>query len=175
MEGKIGGSIAAEQGEILKGKKASASEGSEIRKMNKASASERGEIRASQGTEVLKRKKELAETIAAEGRRWLGRRTTAEDAQPSGSGKKRKVVVKRRLPQALIDFLIANPCKLVDELPDDVLAEKDYEYRETYAEKKDKAQKINAYNQTLIDQYYANGYADDESEVSDDEEETVEN
>ncbi|KAM3368413.1 hypothetical protein ACQJBY_016762 [Aegilops geniculata] len=172
MEGKIGGSIAAEQGEILKGKKASASEGGEIRKMNKASASERGEIRASQGTEVLKRKKELAEAIAAEGRRWLGWK---KDAQPSGSGKKRKVVVKRRLPQALIDFLIANPCKLVDELPDDVLTEKDYEYRETYAEKKDKAQKINAYDQTLIDQYYANGYADDESEVSDDEEETVEN
>ncbi|XBJ02960.1 hypothetical protein VPH35_022226 [Triticum aestivum] len=162
MEGKIGGSIAAEQGETLKRKKASASEGVEIRKMNKASASE----------QVLKRKKELAEAIAAEGRRWLGWK---KDAQPSRSGKKRKVMVKRRLPQALIDFLIANPCKLIDELPDDVLAEKDYEYRKTYAEKKDKAQKINAYNQTLIDQYYANGYAEDESEVIDDEEETVEN
>lgn len=144
--------------------------------MNKASASERGEIRASQGTDVLKKKKkELIEAIAAEDCQWVGLRTTAEDAQPSGAGKKRKVVVKRRLPQALIDFLIANPCKPVNELPDDVLAKQSEEYREIYAEKKDKAQKINAYNQTLIDQYYVNGYADDESEVSDDEEETVEN
>lgn len=75
------------------------------------------EREASEGEEILRRNKEMMEAMAEE---W-GTKSTAEEA---GAGKKkRKKVVKTRLPQA------------------------------------------------LIDQYRARGYAEDETEVTDDESE----
>ncbi|KAF7096898.1 hypothetical protein CFC21_098783 [Triticum aestivum] len=82
-------------------------------------------------------------------------------------------VVKRRLSQALIVHTMAYPYKM-EHIPADRLAKHSKFFREFYAESKQTADKIVAYQRGLIDQYKAKGYAEEDREVTDDEEETVE-
>ncbi|XP_048539694.1 uncharacterized protein LOC125518864 [Triticum urartu] len=82
-------------------------------------------------------------------------------------------VVKRRLSQALIVHTMAYPYKM-EHIPADRLAKRSKFFREFYAESKQTADKIVAYQRGLIDQYKAKGYAEEDREVTDDEEETVE-
>ncbi|KAM3191904.1 hypothetical protein ACQJBY_069254 [Aegilops geniculata] len=101
----------------------------------------------------------------------LGRKPVTAGA--AGARKKRMKVVKRRLPQALIDHIIAYPYT-VEDIPADRLAKRSKFFREFYAESKETADKIVAYQRGLIDQYNTKGYAEEDREVTDDEEETVE-
>ncbi|KAF7109785.1 hypothetical protein CFC21_109989 [Triticum aestivum] len=101
----------------------------------------------------------------------LGRKPVTAEA--AGARKKRMKVVKRRLPQALIDHIIAYPYTMED-IPADRLAKRSKFFREFYAESKETADNIVAYQRGLIDQYNTKGYAEEDREVTDDEEETVE-
>lgn len=146
-----------------------------------ASASEAGgrdvttgkdEASASEGGEILRTKKEAMEAIEAKAIE-LGVPLKSKETKPAVDGKKTKVV-KKRLPLAFIEKLIATPYP-DDDIPDDKLAKLPQVYRDFYDENRARNAKMKAYRQAIIDQYNDKGYAEDESEVTDDEEETVEN
>uniref|UniRef100_K3ZF14 Uncharacterized protein n=1 Tax=Setaria italica TaxID=4555 RepID=K3ZF14_SETIT len=78
---------------------------------------------------------------------------------------RKKKVIKKRLPQELIEYMIPTPHPIIGEpLTDDQLAKHSKGFREAYTKSKVKSEKYNA-----------KGYAEDEGEVTDDEEEMVEN
>ncbi|CAD6244083.1 unnamed protein product [Miscanthus lutarioriparius] len=84
--------------------------------------------------------------------------------------KKKKKVVKIIMPNAYIDDIIENP-DMMRELSDEEMAECLEEYRQSYAIAKVMNAKNHAYQQALIAQYRAFGFAYDEKEVIDEEEE----
>ncbi|CAN6281375.1 unnamed protein product [Urochloa humidicola] len=153
---------------------ASASEGDEIvvtrkNRNHEASAS-------SEGGEILRRKKEMVaaiKAIAAEGMYGV-KFTAAEAGHEAGAGKiKRTKVVKTRVPQEFIGYMLVTPHPTVDPLSEEELATRSKEYREAYVKRKFKGDKIKAYYDALLDQYRTLGYVDDEAEVdvTDDNEE----
>uniref|UniRef100_K4AMQ6 Uncharacterized protein n=1 Tax=Setaria italica TaxID=4555 RepID=K4AMQ6_SETIT len=93
---------------------------------------------------------------------------TLAQAQQAGAGEtttRKKKVIKKRLPQELIKYMIATPHPIIGEpLTDDQFTKHSKGFREAYTKSK-----------AIIDQYNAKGYTEDEGEVTDDEEETVEN
>jgi hypothetical protein len=92
--------------------------------------------------------------------RWLERKIT----QVPGVNKKKKVV-RIITPNAYMDDIIENP-DMMRELSDD-------EYCQSYAIAKFINAKNHAYQQALIDQYHAFGFAYDEKEVTEVEEVVV--
>nr|AWA44748.1 hypothetical protein SS91I14_000007 [Saccharum spontaneum] len=82
----------------------------------------------------------------------------AQEAQP----KKRKLLVKR-----LPDTLIAP--YLIEPIPAEELAKKSEPFRQMYTMRKYIDDKMFAYEQALINQYNNMGYAEDVTEVTDDE------
>jgi len=104
---------------------------------------------------------------------WMERKTTQVPTGDKKSNKKRKVV-RVILPDACIDYIIANDPCMMRELSDEEMAECREEYRQSY----DIAKVINAknlaYQHALIAQYCAFGYAYDEKEITDEEEEEEE-
>ncbi|CAN6242777.1 unnamed protein product [Urochloa humidicola] len=82
--------------------------------------------------------------------------------------KKKRKIVKQRLPQGLIDYLMERPYKLA-EIPQHSVARHSQRFLEFYAKKKAIADKVLEYEQALINQYLTKGYAEDEVEVTDDE------
>nr|CAB3493229.1 unnamed protein product [Digitaria exilis] len=117
---------------------------------------------SSEGSEILRRKKEMLGVISNSVKKFLLAGKT-----------KRMNVVKHRVPQNLIDYMLRTPNPILDEIPEHELAKRSQAFRDTYAGDKDINDKIRAYFLALLDQYKAQGYAEDESEVTDDEEETV--
>jgi hypothetical protein len=93
--------------------------------------------------------------------RWLERKIT----QVPGVNKKKKKVVRIITPNAYMDDIIENP-DMMRELSDD-------EYCQSYAIAKFINAKNHAYQQALIDQYHAFGFAYDEKEVTEVEEVVV--
>ena len=94
----------------------------------------------------------------------------AEAARPA---KKRKRVVNQRLPKALIDLMVAWPFRSVEDLTPVQLAKRSREFRRFYALTTFVDAKLRDYEQALIRQYNAEGYAEDESEVTDSEEDAT--
>jgi len=94
----------------------------------------------------------------------------AEAARPA---KKRKRVVNQRLPKALIDLMVAWPFRSVEDLTPVQLAKRSREFRRFYALTTFVDAKLRDYEQALIRQYNAEGYAEDESDVTDDEEDVM--
>jgi hypothetical protein len=139
----------------------------------------RKQASASEGGEILRRKKEMMAALCADDDDLFScTALTAEDAQQPEDGKarKKKKVVKQRLPMALIQYMKDTPHPTTDELSEEELAKHSKEYREVdYVRDKFRSDKIRAYFQAIIDQYEARGYAEDETEVTDDEEEAVGN
>ncbi|CAL4919043.1 unnamed protein product [Urochloa decumbens] len=86
---------------------------------------------------------------------------------------KRTKVVKTRVPQKFIEYMMRTPHPICDGLSEDELAKHTEEFREGYAKRKFKSDKIRAYYDALLDQYKEKGFAEDEAEVevTDDEEE----
>ncbi|KAF8660653.1 hypothetical protein HU200_057565 [Digitaria exilis] len=70
--------------------------------------------------------------------------------------------------------MMETPSPILDEVPEDELAKRPKFFRDAYATCKVRNDKIKAYYGALIDQYKKLGYAEDESEVTDDEEEMEE-
>ncbi|CAN6344413.1 unnamed protein product [Urochloa humidicola] len=92
-------------------------------------------------------------------------------AQTPVVGKKKKVV-KKRLSKEFID-LIKDRLYTFDEIPEDELATYyTQEFRDIYAANKVIAEKTVAYERALIAQYDAQGFAEDEIEVTDEEDVT---
>nr|CAB3498203.1 unnamed protein product [Digitaria exilis] len=123
----------------------------------------RNQASSSQGSEILRTKKEML--LAYLDGELPSARTRA--------GKRTKVI-KYRLPQGYIDHIksrASNP--ILDELSEEALANEPKFYRDAYAESKVLNDKIKAYYRALIEQYEAQGYAEDEAEVTDDEDETA--
>jgi hypothetical protein len=106
-----------------------------------------------------------------------------EEAKPAGTEgkngtgekKKRKKVVKRMFLQAIIDLLMTRISKPIDIIPNDVLATYHQRDRDIHVINMAIDNKILEYDQVIINQYLELGHAVDEKEVTDDENETVEN
>ena len=92
-------------------------------------------------------------------------------AEEEAMKKKRKRVVKCRVPKALIDHMVAWPFGSGNYLTPAQLAKRSPECRQYYALSTFIDAKLRAYEQALIRQYNALGYAEDEIEVTDSEEE----
>lgn len=101
--------------------------------------------------------------------RWLKRKKSTQ--VPAVAGKKRKVV-RVILPDDYIDYIKENP-GMMRELSDEEMAKCPERFRQTYAITKVINAKNRAYQQALIDQYRAFGFAYDEKEVTDNDEEVV--
>ncbi|CAD6268602.1 unnamed protein product [Miscanthus lutarioriparius] len=89
------------------------------------------------------------------------RKTTQVPTVDKKSNKKKKVV-RVILPDACIDYIIANDPCMMRELSDEEMAECPEEYRQSYAIAKVINAKNLAYQHALIAQYCAFGYAYDE-------------
>ncbi|CAO2202022.1 unnamed protein product [Urochloa humidicola] len=96
--------------------------------------------------------------------------TTAEEVLEDTQPKKRKKIIKQRLPKGFLDFLVARPYKPVGDLSEEDLSKRTPQFRKWYAIEKAKADKFFKYQKALVDQYLAKGYAEDEFEVSEEEE-----
>ncbi|PUZ43492.1 LOW QUALITY PROTEIN: hypothetical protein GQ55_8G014200 [Panicum hallii var. hallii] len=89
--------------------------------------------------------------------------------KPAGAPeKKMKQVVKSVVPQRLIDFMILYPHKSLDGFHEEELGKRSQKFRDFYAEEKAISDK--EYQQALVKQFRTKGYADDYTEVTDDEE-----
>jgi hypothetical protein len=84
--------------------------------------------------------------------------------------RKRKVL-KHRLPKALIDLMVARPYRSVEDLTPAQLAKCSSGFRQYYPLMTFIDAKLRDYEQALIRQYNAQGYAEDETEITDSEEE----
>ncbi|CAL5019281.1 unnamed protein product [Urochloa decumbens] len=94
------------------------------------------------------------------------------EAMPAArAGKKRGKVVKRKVPQGLIDYIILNPHNPWNGYPEEKLGKSPQKFREFYAKEKARADKLLEDQQTLIKQFRTKGYAEDYMEVSDNDEE----
>ncbi|CAO2041321.1 unnamed protein product [Urochloa humidicola] len=155
---------------------ASASDGVENLKITvePAGLEEESEIKAgAEEPESLKRKESSAsEDADADLIRRLKKEAMAlilEDAAEEDLPvKKKRKIVKQRLPQGLIDYMMERPYKL-DGIPQHRVAEHSRRFLQFHAKKKAIADKVLEYEQALIDQYLTKGYAEDEVEVTDDE------
>ncbi|CAO2187025.1 unnamed protein product [Urochloa humidicola] len=116
---------------------------------------------ASEVGKILKLKKEA----------MLLLKPAAEDTKSPVRASKKKKIMKQRLPKEFLDFLVAKPYKPLGDLSQERLAELSPEFRKWYATEKAAADKFLEYQQALINQYLTDGYAEDEFEVSEDEEE----
>ncbi|RCV12087.1 hypothetical protein SETIT_2G240700v2 [Setaria italica] len=82
----------------------------------------------------------------------------------------KKKVVKKKLPEAHIDD-VEERLYTIKDIPEDDLAKYySQEFRDIYGAEKVIAHKIAAYQRALLAQYDALGFAEDETEVSDEEE-----
>ncbi|CAN6247455.1 unnamed protein product [Urochloa humidicola] len=152
---------------------ASASDGVENLKITVEPAGLESKMKAgAEEHESLKRKESSAsEEADADLIRRLKKEAMAlilEDAAEDLPVKKKRKIVKQRLPQGLIDYMMERPYKL-DGIPQHRVAEHSRRFLEFYAKKKAIADKVLEYEQALIDQYLTKGYAEDEVEVTDDE------
>ncbi|KAJ1260053.1 hypothetical protein BS78_10G202400 [Paspalum vaginatum] len=139
----------------LKGKEASASEACDR-------GLKRKEASASKEFDILKKKKLMMDLLAV----FSSHLAEAEEGDlPSepgkDSGKKRMKVVKKELPKVVIDLM-----KMRSPVPTKIPEQ----HRTYYAWRSAQAD----YEKALIDQYEELGYAENETEITDDEE-VVEN
>jgi hypothetical protein len=82
------------------------------------------------------------------------------------------MVLKTKLPETTIDHLkLLTNCSISSPWPTRTLANRPLWFREQYALLRFYDEKMNAYLQALIKQHDSRGYAQDEDEVTDDEEE----
>jgi hypothetical protein len=137
----------------------------------------------SQGFGILKKRKEAMaaqdllelEDVPGGFDTWMDRwlemkaKMEEEEARPA----KRKRVHKQRFPKALIDHLVACPFRNTQDLTPLQLSKRSHKYRQFHALSKFVDGKMRDYEQALIDQYNAQGYAEDEREVTDNEEDDV--
>jgi hypothetical protein len=100
---------------------------------------------------------------------WREMKAKAAAEEAARPVKKRKRVVKQRLPKALIDLMVARPFRSVEDLTPVQLSKRSLEFRQYYALTTFVDAKLRDYEQALIRQYNAEGYAEDEIEVTDNE------
>jgi hypothetical protein len=157
------------------------------RKLQEKAASERhGMLKtkkqpssSSEGSDILKaKKKALAavsllrfECILGGGEMWMDhwREMKAKAAEEARPMKKRKRVLKHRLPKAVIDLMVSRPFRSVEDLTPTQLAKCSTKFRQFYRLTTFVDAKLRDYEQALIHQYDARGYAEEEIEVTDSE------
>ncbi|CAN6348828.1 unnamed protein product [Urochloa humidicola] len=110
----------------------------------------------------------LREEWALEDRMAGKKVRSAEQADPAN---KRKKVVKSKVPKAQIEYMILNPHNSWNGYPEEKLGKSPKKFRELYAKGKARADKFLEYQKALIKQFREKGYADDYTEVTDEEEE----
>ncbi|WVZ94886.1 hypothetical protein U9M48_040718 [Paspalum notatum var. saurae] len=125
---------------------------------------------ASEEFQILMLKRQIDAIIARNKAAWKDPAAPLEPAlpEPVGSGKRRKVV-KTEVKQEFIDHMILNPHRPLDGYPEENLAKRGQECRNFYFRQKELADTVLEYQQALIKQYRAKGFAVDYTEVTDDE------
>ncbi|CAN6380396.1 unnamed protein product [Urochloa humidicola] len=96
-------------------------------------------------------------------------RPAGEEAEPAARAGKKKVV-KRKVSQGLIDIMILNPHDPWNGYPEEKLGRCSQKFHEFYAKEKARADKVLEYEHALIKQFHNKGYAEDYTEVTDDDE-----
>ncbi|CAN6330234.1 unnamed protein product [Urochloa humidicola] len=121
---------------------------------------------------ILQLKREL-KALVDRGRkdRTTGKKVHPAEEEPelAGNGKKRKKVVKRKVPQELIDIMILSPHNPWNGYPKEELGKCPEKFREFYAKEKALADKVLEYEDALIKQFRTKGFAEDYTEVTDNE------
>lgn len=136
----------------------------------------------SEGSHILRLKKEA---FAADGlwnemrdvpggmQRWLkaseAEAAKAEETRPN----KRRKVVKTSLTPKFIEFLRTRPSRTVTDISDETLSRKSESFRRHYLIRKYVDGKWADYLNALVKQYDLLGHAEDEDEVTDDEDDDV--
>ncbi|CAO2145414.1 unnamed protein product [Urochloa humidicola] len=95
-------------------------------------------------------------------------RPVKEKAEPAN---KRKKVVKRKVPKESIEYMVLNPHNPWNGYPEEKLGKSPQKFREFYGKEKARADKFLEYQKALIKQFRDKGYAEDYTEVTDDEDE----
>lgn len=146
-------------------------------------------VRRKEGFDILKKKKESRAAMDLRKLRfvpggmdnwmdrWMEMKAKLEEEEAARPVKKRKRVVKQRMPKSLIDHMVAVPFTTIEDLTPAQLEKRTPGFRQLHALTTFVNAKMRDYEQALIDQYNALGYAEDETEVTDNEEDntTVEN
>ncbi|CAN6325750.1 unnamed protein product [Urochloa humidicola] len=114
------------------------------------------EASAKEKSEILRLKREAD---------VLMKRTAAEEPQPAAGKKRKKMVIKTRVPRAAIEYMILKPHKPLDGFPEEKLAMYSQEVREFYFKRKAIADNLLEYERALIRQFRKKGYAVDYKEV----------
>uniref|UniRef100_A0A0D9WBM1 Uncharacterized protein n=1 Tax=Leersia perrieri TaxID=77586 RepID=A0A0D9WBM1_9ORYZ len=131
-----------------------------------------------EGSEVLAKKKEAYAAASLQRSKdvpgamdlWLERQAKAKEEAAAGIGKKKKVF-KYKMSDGLVEAMMRRPHKGVKDLSQEELATRSAAYRHIHTFRQFIDGKMNDYEKTLIDQYIEKGYAEDEMEVTDDDEE----
>ncbi|BAH95806.1 uncharacterized protein [Oryza sativa Japonica Group] len=137
-----------------------------------------------EGSEILKKKKEaiaarplwVSRDVPGAMECWIEEREKAlaeEEADIASGKKKRKKVVKYKMPNEVIQQMMRYPYTY-PECTEEELARRSASNRQLHRLRMFIDGKMFAYEQTLIDQYLKHGYAFDEAEISDEEEEEEE-
>jgi hypothetical protein len=100
---------------------------------------------------------------------WLEMKAKAAAEEAARPVKKSKRVLKQRLPKALIDLMVARPFRSIEDLTPVQLSKRSHDFCQLYALTTFVDAKVRDYEQALIRQYNAQGYAEDEIEVTDKE------
>jgi hypothetical protein len=96
--------------------------------------------------------------------RWVKAKEEArvEEAQP----KKRKMVLKTKLPETVIEAMKLRPYRSLEPMANEDLAYQTESFRKLYEMLRFVDEKMNAYEQALIKQHDSNGYVEDETEAT---------
>ncbi|CAL4995845.1 unnamed protein product [Urochloa decumbens] len=152
----------------------------ELRRSRRLMRKEELSACASEQDLILMLKREMKALMARRREEWAledrvaGKKvqSVGEEAEPAArAAKKRKTVVKRKVPHRLIDYIILNPHNPWNGYPEEKLGKCPQKFREFYAKEKARADKLLEYQQALIKQFRTKGYAEDYTEVSDNDEE----
>uniref|UniRef100_A0A0D3HX57 Uncharacterized protein n=1 Tax=Oryza barthii TaxID=65489 RepID=A0A0D3HX57_9ORYZ len=130
-----------------------------------------------EGGEILKKKKLALDSMSLWKFKdmpgaidlWIESRARAEAAIAAGK-KKRKKLFKTRVPNGRVEFMMKHRFSSTEPLSDEELANCSASYRQLYGIAKFIDRKMNDYEQLLIDQYVKQGYAEEETEATDDDE-----
>uniref|UniRef100_A0A0E0JJJ4 Uncharacterized protein n=1 Tax=Oryza punctata TaxID=4537 RepID=A0A0E0JJJ4_ORYPU len=105
---------------------------------------------------------------------WIERQAKAEadeEAAIAAGMKKKKKLVRTRVPNGRVEFMMKHPFTTACPFSEEELAKRSASYRQLHSISKFIDRKMNDYEQVLIEQYIKQGYAEDESEITDDDDE----
>ncbi|CAN6330353.1 unnamed protein product [Urochloa humidicola] len=164
-----------EEGEVAARSRAMAPDGDhEVRRSPRLMRINELSACASEQDLILQLKREMKALRDREREEWaLDDRMAGKKVGPAKEkadpANKRKKVVKRKVPKESIEYMILNPHNPWNGYPEQKLRKSPQKFREFYAKEMARADKFLEYQKALIKQFRDKGYADDYTEVTNDD------